>query len=261
MGVSVFFPELKCDHCSLLSRVSFLTWPSSPACLRFQASAPGSKACLASTERKDATLTYCLSKNGGRWNWPQTRHQVPLQPRPSANWSELANGCIMSACATFWSLLWCASAPGTFTGRRGEAMPSTPSQTFTCRMALRCGGSTGVLTRAPRVWPTRAASWWTIVISWTTRRRTVLFICRIRLSKLQNRFWDWCHSFRRTANCARDEDTIIHILEGTRFHQYIDRNPIIVNKATWVDIGSTYIWMETRTIATWWWGCLKPSAS
>lgn len=142
---------------SLLARVSFLTWPSSPACLQSQASAPGSKACSASTERKDATLTYCLSKNGGRWNWPQTQHQEPLQQRPSANWSEQANGCILSACPTFWSLPWCASARGTFTGRRGEAMPSTPSQTFTCRMALPCGESTGLLTLAPRVWPTHAA--------------------------------------------------------------------------------------------------------
>lgn len=199
-----------CSLYSLLSRVNFRRWPSSPASLRSPASAPGCKACSASTGKKGTTPTSCRSKNGRKWNWPQTQLREPPPPRPSANWSAPANGCIPSDCPEFWNPHWCASAPGTSTGRRDEATPSIPSRTFTCRTALPCGESIGSPTPAPGAWPTPAASWWTIVISWTTRQRTVFVTCRIRSSRLQSRFWDSCRSFRRTANCDRDEDTIVH---------------------------------------------------
>ena len=185
------------------SRASSLTCPSSPACLRSQASPPGSKVCSASTGRRAGALTSSPSRSGRRWNRPLTQPRGPRPPRPSASWSAPASGCTLSGCPGSWSRPWCVSAPGTYTGRRDGATLLIQWPTSTCKTAPPCGGSTGTQTPAPGVWRTPAASWWTIATSWTRHLRTVLFTCRIRSSRRRSRCWDWCPNFRRTASCEK----------------------------------------------------------
>lgn len=183
------------------SRASFLTWPGSPVCHRFQASPLGSRLSSASAERKGGAPTSSLSKSGRRWRRPQTPRRRPRPWTPSVGWSPAANGCAPRNCPASWSPSWCVSAPGTSTERRDEATLSTQWPTSTCKTAPPCGDWTGWPTPAPGVSPTPVAWWWTIVTSWTTRPRTALCTCRIRSWWRRSRFWGWCLSSRRRANC------------------------------------------------------------
>lgn len=187
------------------SRVSSPTWPSFPASRPSQASLPGFKASSASTGRKGVALKSSLCRSGRRWSKPLTQPRAARPWTSFACWSAPANGCTLSVWPTLWSPSWCGSAPGTSTGRRGEATLSTRWPTSTCKTAPPCGGSIGTPTPAPGAWLTPAASWWTIATSWTRRPKTERFTCRIGSSRLQSKYWDWCPSFRRTANCERDK--------------------------------------------------------
>ncbi|XP_054896043.1 malonyl-CoA decarboxylase, mitochondrial isoform X2 [Poeciliopsis prolifica] len=87
----------------LAQRASSPTWPSSPASRPSQGSAPGCKACWASTGRRAGGPTSYRSRSGASWSRPWTPTREPRPSTLCGSSSPPESGRAPRSCAAPWS--------------------------------------------------------------------------------------------------------------------------------------------------------------